>query len=334
MKKQLSLCIAAMIFFSSYAMGVTYKAIGLSGGFNESQALGNSGTQQVGYGQGSVTGNQPHAMLWNGSANSYIDLNPSGFSSSWALGTNGSQQVGNAGQHAILWNGSANDYIDLNPKGFYQTEARGICGTQQVGTGLTSTLSPIYALLWNGSATDYIVLNPSGYLAAEAYGMSGTQQVGYGYTGNRDHALLWNGSATDYVDLNPDWLQDSEAHGTNGVQQVGKGFSFSTTGGNEHALVWSGSAASCIDLHQFLPAAFTQSYANGIDIYGNIVGYAVDSSGGYHAILWQVPEPCTLLLLGLGARLCLRASPRRAAGLRKKVRKTINGNHSPQPFFC
>jgi probable HAF family extracellular repeat protein len=30
-----------------------------------------------------------------------------------------------------------------------------------------------------------------------------------------------------------------------------------------------------------------QSYANGVDVSGNIVGYATDNSGVNHAILWQ-----------------------------------------------
>jgi len=136
-------------------------------------------------------------------------------------------------------------------------------------------------------------------------GINGSQQVGVGYgsaTGDEYHALLWNGTAASYVDLNPSGFTSSGANGTNGTQQVGGG-SGSATGGQGHALLWNGSANSYVDLHQFLPEGFANSGATGIDSYGNIVGCAYDNLGYNRAILWQVPEPATLLLLGLGAAM-------------------------------
>ncbi len=35
-----------------------------------------------------------HALLWNDTADSAVDLNPNGFRFSYGLGTNGTQQVG------------------------------------------------------------------------------------------------------------------------------------------------------------------------------------------------------------------------------------------------
>jgi probable HAF family extracellular repeat protein len=97
------------------------------------------------------------------------------------------------------------------------------------------------------------------------------------------------------VDLNPSGFSTSYANSTNGIQQVGIA--------NNHAFLWNGSATSYVNLSVFLPAGFTSSSAAGIDNYGNVVGYATDSSGNNHAILWQVPEPATLLLFGLGAAI-------------------------------
>jgi probable HAF family extracellular repeat protein len=44
-----------------------------------------------------------------------------------------------------------------------------------------------------------------------------------------------------------------------------------------------------------------------IDNYGNVVGFAVDESDNYHAILWQpIPGSATVLLIGLGAVMLRR----------------------------
>ena len=80
-------------------------------GYSQTVASGVAGGQQVG--SGGFNGNG-HALLWFGSPNGYIDLNP-GPNDQWgshAAATNGIQQVGIAARsgqfsrHAFRWSGS------------------------------------------------------------------------------------------------------------------------------------------------------------------------------------------------------------------------------------
>ena len=188
------------------------------------------------------------------------------------------------------------------------SSAYGTTGTQQVGEAFSYGTGD-NAMLWNGTATNYVDLQPSGFTNSYAHGISGTQQVGYGEgpatgTGFPYHALLWYGTAESYIDLDPAGFTYSYAFGTNGTQQVGYGYGPDTTDWNSNALVWNGTASSYVNLEQFLPNTFTSSEAYYIGTNGDIVGFATDTSGLSHAILWEpttVPEPSTLALLGVAA---------------------------------
>lgn len=80
------------------------------------------------------------------------------------------------------------------------------------------------------------------------------------------------------------------------------------------------------DLRNVNVTPFVQDLVNGSYRYPGFLGVETkDDAGrnyGYDLYLnvQYIPEPATLLLLGLGARLCLRASPRRAAIVRKRHR--------------
>ena len=64
-------------------------------GFQSSEAIGTNGTQQVGYGNIGLPGGNvgpTHALLWSGSADSAVDLNPTnilGITDSAAVATDG-----------------------------------------------------------------------------------------------------------------------------------------------------------------------------------------------------------------------------------------------------
>ncbi len=91
-------------------------------GFGAGQALGTDGVQQVGYAQQVLGANAfsgPYAMVWSGTANSAVNLNPIGSIESQAKAVFGGQQVGYGfAHHALLWTGSAASFVDLHPVGY------------------------------------------------------------------------------------------------------------------------------------------------------------------------------------------------------------------------
>ena len=285
-------------------------------GFTYSWARKVCGGQQVGDGGGPQTRGQDHALLFRGSADSVIDLHPSRFEASSVWGTSGGQQVGSGvpqgsprgydmvpTTHALLWRGTAASVVDLNPRGFGSSEVLDTDGEAQVGSGQPegifvpgSGVPATHALLWHGTAASVVDLNPTGFEESQAWGTFAVHQVGWGILtprGHGTHALMWRGTAASVVDLHPPGFSQSWAYGTNGEEQVGEGNLEGDYYGSIHALLWRGNAASVVDLHAFLPHGFLFSGARGIDLNGDIVGYAYGSIGSIgdptssHAFLWR-----------------------------------------------
>jgi hypothetical protein len=258
-----------------------YVAIDLhSSGYSYTQATGIAGGQQVGRSYSSIENpGVHHALLWQGSASSIVDLHPHGFTYSFALATNGTIQVGSGsapgkGWHALKWSGSADSVVDLDPDSPVTSEARAIAGDQIVGYGRS------HALMWtSGGVVD---LNPNGFVYSEAFATDGTHQAGTGIpSGGHLHALLWSGTAESAIDLHPAGCSGSYALGVGGGQQVGYAW-LSDSSYQTHALLWTGSAESVVDLH---PGGFYDTRALAVAA-GRQVGYG-EVMGGYHALLWN-----------------------------------------------
>jgi hypothetical protein len=253
----------------------------------------------------SETNDRFRPLLWPSANGPVIDLLPVGYEGAIAVGVDGNDIAGTAqrpGQygHAMVWHGNANDYVDLHPAGYIDTSAVAVSAGQVVGRGDTEPAmnSEEHALLWTGTAGSVVDLTPPGRHWAYATDVSNGEQVGV----SGPDAVVWHGTAESAVFLTPTGYYMSAAAGTNGRQQVGSGgfdydpdIDFPRT---FHALVWAGSADSYIDLHSFLPAGFDNSYATGIDLVGNIVGYAAGPLGS-QTVIWRIqstPEPGMLLM--------------------------------------
>jgi hypothetical protein len=292
-------------------------ASGSPAGLTNGAAFAVSGNFVVGAAEGSASGGYAHAIRWNFSGGSALDLNPAGYQGSNAYSIAGNQIVGSAHlpggqQNAALWDALTGAFTNLNPAGFTNSIINATTGTEQVGYGTGPAGGP-HALLWHGSpgtAVDLNAGNPLGFSGSFAHNAGGGQQVGvaFGSPSGATHAVLWSGTAASMVDLHPMFggFLLSEAYATNGTQQVG----YSRLGNDHHAFLWSGSAASAVDLHLQLPAGYTSSDAWSIDGAGNVFGLATDSSGNYHFVEWAaVPEPTGITLSCLVALpLCRRRS--------------------------
>jgi hypothetical protein len=285
---------------------------------------GLSSTQEVGTGtfppQSQQTFGTSHALLWGGTPNSAVDLNPEGFLESYAVATDGTNQVGTgysdqaSGSEALLWSGTAASAVVLSAD-YQNTFAVGVRGNEQVGYGFNGSGSfaeQKHAMLWAGTAASGVDLSPSlpfDFYDTYAFGTNGIQQVGYGNDSADDlqfHALLWNGTAASAIDLNPTDIPGllinsvSAAIATNGVEQVGY---YAETGDTlPKAIAWFGTANSAVDLNALLPSdgTWVDSEAFDVDSNGNMYGTAlgtVDGVYAYYAIEWiAVPEPNGVVL--------------------------------------
>ncbi len=259
-------------------------------GAAESQALGASGTQQVGYFDSDGFGGT-HASLWSGSAGSLVDLNPAGAAASKAFGISGTQQVGYAnlnigGQHAGLWNGSAASFVDLHPTGAFASTALATSGPVQVGSAYITTTSASgnHASLWTGSAGSWVDLTPAGSSDSSATAVTGDlatgTQAGYAYVGiSIIQAGIWHGTAASWTVLNPDGVNVATVNGMAGTQQVG------STGNTNfsNAALWTGTKESYVNL---APPGSSQSYAYATDGTYQVGAASFGINDPFHAGVW------------------------------------------------
>jgi uncharacterized protein (TIGR03382 family) len=148
------------------------------------------------------------AALWNGTAASFVNLNPAPNAESQVFGMSPGQQVGyvhyGGGQnpHAAMWSGSAASLADLNPPVASRSVLRATDGVVQVGEWNSIAGGLPRAGVWFGSAASFMDLSsflpPAGYFQSVATGVyqangqvyvSGWAQAG----GAGPEAFLWVG---------------------------------------------------------------------------------------------------------------------------------------------
>ena len=190
--------------------------------------------------------------------------------------------------HALLWEGTAESVIDLHPKGFDYSYATSIYNNIQGGYSAIYKQNPYepdvqnHAMIWFGNSLHYVDLHLDNCYHTYVYDLDQSQQVGLGAIKYGPMvALLWTGSVDSCVNLHPEGYARSCANGVRNGIQVG---SASVRVGEydlyPHAMLWEGTPESYVDLHFFLPSGYYQeSQATCIDINGNICGFAKKYDG-------------------------------------------------------
>ena len=227
----------------------------------DSTALAISNGVEVGSATIAASGHV-HAMAWNGTASSYVDLHsplPSSLTDSVAVAVSGTQVVGTAydasgAAHAILWNTAGTEYTDLTPSGFASADGEATSGSQQAGDIIGGDGNP-HAATWFGSATSNVDLQsylPGGYISSTAYGIdSAGRIVGVAYDANSvGAAVLWtpvpanlvwagglNGNAWD-VNATKNWLDTGT--GTRGLFSNLDNVTFTDAGAANKAITLNG----------------------------------------------------------------------------------------------
>jgi hypothetical protein len=277
--KSIAICAVIVLLGSGYALAGTWTTLDYPGTGGWTQATGISGNNIVGRYQDN-SGNI-HGCLYNGGSWTGLPIIPSCI--------DGSTIVSHAdGYVTWLYNLTTGS---LTPA---SVEFIGSSGSEISGISGDSVIGMYYgrSFLYNTTTRDnYTFFDyPGIYRDTYAQGISGNSVVGYYYDGDPHyaHGFLYNITTQSYTALNyPGATGETIAQGISGNNIVGQYWDNS----GEHGFLYNGTSWTTLDY----PGAIN-TYALGIS-GNNIVGWSSDG----HGFLYEIPEPATLLLLGLGA---------------------------------
>lgn len=140
-------------------------------GYRNSSALAVDGEYQ--FGSASLPFAVVHAAMWQGSAATFVDMNPTGAGNSTIKDASDGQQVGVINQwnspHAGIWYHSPESFVDINPAGATSSGVSACSGGLQLGSASFPDGGTVPGI-WAGSADTFTPMD--GILPANYAGLS------------------------------------------------------------------------------------------------------------------------------------------------------------------
>ena len=303
MKRLITICAAIVIFATNDARAGTWAALDYPGVI-ETYVEGISGNNIVGhYSERDIFGYaHEHGFIYNRINQTWEAINAPGASWTYVYGIDGSKIVGASdGEHGnFLYDGTT--WTAVNKPGAFITQINDLDGDNLVGyygDGMWDN----HGFLYNNTDHTWTDIDVSGATGGgtAVLDISGNKLVGGYLTGRRGqgdgHGFIYDGTTwTTLIDMTG--ATSTVIHGISGDNLVGQ---YRDDSGVPHGFLHNGGIWTTIDK----PGA-GETYVTGID-GSNIVGWYTDATGT-HGFVYEIPEPATILLLGLGSLM-----------LRKKV---------------
>ncbi len=302
MKRSITICAVVVLFSSGYARAGTWTTLPY---ISDNNPFGIIGGTVVGY---SNTDGSMNGYTYDGT--NYTILNCPGYPppGHWTafLGVSGNTAVGIVGDTGQTYEGvtynlstQAWNVITSPYSQFPYLVLRNGDGSKLVGNVWNGNQgNQSRAVLYDGSTWSMLQL-PGAPSNANAAGISGNMIVGSYMDSFSDwHGFLYDGANYTIVD-GPDGATSTALTGISGSEIVGY---YVDASGVNNGLFYDGTNWTTLDM----PGA-TATQLFGIE-GTTILGTYNDTSGNEHGFVYTIPEPATLLLLGLGGLILRKRS--------------------------
>ncbi len=281
-------CAITILFYSTYAFAGTWETVNPMGS-TYTLLYGINGSKIVGYlGSG-------QSVIYDGTSWSYFPKRPGAqYTTPTCISGNviagGYALPGSYTTHGFTYDGSTWKNYDV-PWGSISTGIHGIDGGNLIGQYLDSG-SIAHGFLYNG--TNWTSLNYPGSMSTTLNGISGNNIVGnWGPGSGPVFGFVYNYNTMTWTPLNFPEAMSTILTSIDGVNIVG---TYQDRDFVIHGFLYDGKNWSTLDF----PGA---SRTDITGISGNTIVGSYEAGGYPQGFIYTIPEPATLLLLGLGAAI-------------------------------